>query len=498
VRLLRRNLLTVYAAYGISIVSGLITVPIIVRALGREGYGVWAFIGSIVVFLNLLDFGIGPSVVRFAATYRGRGSSEETNALLSVGLVLYGAVTLVSLPVAVGLAFAVPPLLGLEGDIVWPARVAALIVAGTVVTRFPLGLASNLLLGQQRADVVNAANALAALSYLGLVAGLLLDHPSLVLLAGISLGITVLRFVLPLPWLRAELPGLRPRRALVSRAGVRELLGFSWQNFLIHVAGKVVFSTDIIIVGILLGPSATALYGIPARLFSLAFGAGTAATDLLYPALAELEGRDELARQQALLLRGLRLGTALMAVLALPLIVIPDQLIDGWIGPGFEDSAPVAALLGAALLLHLPAHVLSQYLVARARQRQLARAATAVVAANVAISIGLALWVGIWGVALATVVTEAVFVLAIVPRLVARADGPAPAELARAVLRPLGAAAVAAALVLGGLGRALDADTLAALAPVGALWVAAAAAAVWWFGLDEDDRTAITARVVPA
>lgn len=497
-RLLRRNLVLAYGAYGASIVSGLVTVPIIVRALGKEGYGVWAFIGSVVVFFNLLDFGIGPSVVRFAAAYRGRGTAGETSGLASAALVLYGAVMVVVLPLAVGAAWLVPKALGVEGDLVWPARVATLLVVGTVVARFPLALPVNLLVAQQRWDVVNGANILSALAYLGLVAGLLLDHPSLVLLAAIALGTTLLRYVLPLAWLPRELPGLRLRRALATRERLRELVGFSWHNFLIHVAGKVVFSTDIVVVGVLLGPVAAALYGIPARLFSLVFGAGAAATDLLYPALAELEGRDEPERQRRLVLGGLRLGTALMAVLALPMIVMPDLLIEGWIGQGFEESTAVAALLGVALLLHLPGHVLSQYLVARARQRELALVSIAVVAANLGLSIPLALTVGIWGVALATVVTETVFALVLVPRLVAAAEGPSPGELGRAFVRPLVAAALPAALVLGGLGRGLGPDTLAELAPVGVLWVVAAAAALWLLGLDDVDRRNVAARLVPA
>lgn len=496
-RLLRRNLFSAYAAYAASIVSGLVTVPLIVSAVGTEGYGIWAFIGSIVVFVGLLDLGVGPSLVRFAATYRGRDSLEETSALASAGLVVYAAVALVSLPIALGLAWAVPEALGVGDDLVWPARVATLLVVGTVIARFPLGIATSLLLGHQRFDVVNAANVVSAIAYIALVGGILVDHGSVVILGAIALGTTVLRLALPVAWIPRELPGLRLSRALVSRERLRELLGFSWQNFLIHVAARIVFSADVVVVGVVLGATAAALYGIPAKLFALAFGAGTAATDLLYPAFAELEGREEEERQRGLLLRGLRLGMALMAVLALPLIAIPDLLIAGWIGEGFGESAPVAALLGVALLLHQPAHVLSQYLVARARQRPLALASLAVVTANVALSIPLAYAVGIWGVALATVATEAVFVVAVIPRLVAAAGGPGGRQLALAVVRPLAAAAVPAVPVLVAVARFGDVDSLASLVPLGALWVVAAVFAVWRLGLAADERRALR-RLAPA
>ena len=57
--------------------------------LGTEAFGIWSFIGSITLHLMVLDFGVGPSIIRFAAEARGRRLAEDTNALASVGLALY-------------------------------------------------------------------------------------------------------------------------------------------------------------------------------------------------------------------------------------------------------------------------------------------------------------------------------------------------------------------------------------------------------------------------
>ena len=47
-----------------------------VRALGTEQFGIWALIGSILGFIGLLDLGIGPSLIRFAAEQRGRDDAR--------------------------------------------------------------------------------------------------------------------------------------------------------------------------------------------------------------------------------------------------------------------------------------------------------------------------------------------------------------------------------------------------------------------------------------
>src|ERR687895_2651295 len=88
-RLFRRNVILIYGVYAATLASGLVVTPIIVAALGTEQFGIWALIGSILGFIGLLDLGIGPSVIRFAAEQRGRNAREETSALASTALAIY-------------------------------------------------------------------------------------------------------------------------------------------------------------------------------------------------------------------------------------------------------------------------------------------------------------------------------------------------------------------------------------------------------------------------
>src|SRR5215211_6495571 len=375
-----------YAAYAASIVSGLIVTPIVVHALGKEQYGLWVFIGSMTVFLGLLDVGVGPAVVRFAAFERGRGG--DVSGLASAALSVYGVLAVLTAALSVGIAWLVPELIEVRDDLVWPAQLATLLVAGGILLRFPFGLAQSLLASRQRFDVTNLGNAISLALYAGLVAVLIRGgHGDVALLAGLALAAAFVRFVVPVAWVPREFPGLRISRRLVTRERVRELLAFSWYGLLIQIAAKIVTSTDVIVVGVVLGAEAAALYGVPSRLFGVGMGLGTAGTSLLFPAFSELEGREEHGRQHELLLAGLRGGMALMLLVALPLVLIPDEIIHAWVGGGFEDSVPVLVLLGLSLIAHQPAVVLSQYLIARARLRTLSFVSLAVVSVNLALSI---------------------------------------------------------------------------------------------------------------
>jgi O-antigen/teichoic acid export membrane protein len=486
--LLRRNTLGVYAVYAAAIVSGLVVTPVVIHSLGKSAFGVWSFIGSVTIYLSVLDFGVGPSIIRFAAEAHGRKAPDDLNEIASTGLAMYAVIGLITLPVGLVLAWIVPLAVSAPDDLVWDARVTTMFVVLSLAVRFPLGLFNNLLVSRQRWDLQNLANFVSLVLYSGLVALLIPRGGGLVLLGALTLGTTVLRLSLPLLWLRRELPDLRIARRFVSRARLRALTAFSSSNFLVQVAQKIVFSTDVIVVGIVLGSAASGAYSVPAKLFALVFGIGTAATSLMFPAFAELHGAGDEPRQRRLLLIGLRAGTALMLLLALPLLLIPDLLIHAWIGSGFHESYAVMSILAAVLLVHQPFYVLTQFLIAVGRQRSIAIVSIVITLANLALSFVLAWTWGIWGVALSTLVTDIVALAWIVPRIAAPAASIPARSLVRAGARPVVPALIAAAVVLVGVARLWDPQTLLALTPLGLLWAVVAAALLWRFGLAASER----------
>ncbi len=159
-----------------------------------------------------------------------------------------------ALSVAAGLVLAwlLPSMLTLSPDLVRPAQAAAVIAVVTLGTQAPLGLFGTLLKGAQRFDVPNTGALISILAYAALVLVVLTRHATLPVLATIAFVATLIRLLYPLLFIRRGLPGLRLSRSLVSRSEVKSLLGFSWFAFIGHIAGKVLYSADLILVGMIL------------------------------------------------------------------------------------------------------------------------------------------------------------------------------------------------------------------------------------------------------
>ena len=492
---LARNLGSNYLLYAASVVSGLVLTPVIIDALGKEGYGVWLFIGSVTILLRLLDFGITPTIVRFTAFHRGRDDPQEIDALASTSLVAYLVLGLVSVVTGLVLAWFLPDMIDLSPALQRPAQVAAVIAVLTLGLQAPLGLFGSLLKGAQRFDVINAGGVLSIAVYAALVIVVLTRHSTLPVLAAIAFVASLILVGYPMLFIQRVLPGLRISRAAVSRDSVKELLGFSWFAFLGHLAGKVVFSADLIVIGVILGAREVALYGVASRLFGLAVGLASTGTSLLLPLQSELEGRGEHDRQRTFVTTGVRASVGVGVLLGFPLVILPAWILTAWLGSGFGASVAPLALLGAAATFTATNVVLSQYLFARGKPALLALAQAGLAAANLGLTIGLLLATGdIWAAALATLVVEAIGAVVVLP-LLARRRGVSLRQLTMAWAKPVLAGLVAALPTLV-LARAVtQTSSLVVLACVGAMWAAAFSAVAWRLALTDGERTLVRSLV---
>ncbi|MEL7116115.1 MAG: hypothetical protein AAGP08_11060, partial [Pseudomonadota bacterium] len=78
-----------YVLVAVRLVVTLVYTPILVGALGQEGYGLFALVGALASYLYILDFGMNDSVLRFFVTHENDPARRD--GFLSRMLLLHGA-----------------------------------------------------------------------------------------------------------------------------------------------------------------------------------------------------------------------------------------------------------------------------------------------------------------------------------------------------------------------------------------------------------------------
>ncbi len=440
-----------------------------VRRVGLEQYGAWALIVSLTNLLAVFDYGLGMSVTHGAARATASWLSDEERAagreLCTVGhsaYALLGGAALVLTAVVTG----VVRLTGLRGVSGAAATVALLGVASAVT----VGTAAlpSLAVGCER-FALRAGASVAGVVARVVVVMVTITHMGIAGLAlGQLVGIVVERGAIAAKLRRVE-PWFRLRPVRPERRAVRRSMSFAMPLLVLNASGQLFALSDLLSVGVLVGSAAVALYQVGALLPLHLKGLIFVGYNVAYPAVAGSADAKAQERATALLTR---IVSFVAAVAFATCIVLRGDVVELLSGRTSALSETVLVLLCVAGLLDVGVHGPASLLVARGRQKLMARAVALEIPLNLVLSVGLVVAFGATGAAWATLATVLVMDLLVFPR-VSRGQFAQPATvlLLRNCIAP---ALFGASLALG---------VAAATAGVGSSAIRVAATAVGAAGL---------------
>ena len=393
----------------------LISLPLAVRYLGAERYGVWATITSTAVWINLLDLGIASTLTNhisraFALDDKPSAAHYFSNALaLTAGVsALAGAAFALVFPHVNWIA-----LLNVS-TAVRSQEVTATIVAAAALTLLglPCNLAVKLLAGYQelhRNNFAICAGALASVAGLALGIVLRVSMPVLfVMSAGCLTFAGLATLLVTVRWAK---PWLLPRPSLLDRCAISELLSSGSSFFLIQVAGVVVFSSDNLIVSHYLGAAEVTPYSVTWRLVGLAALLQSLIFPALWPAYAEAYARRDygwIRRTFSLTMKG---TIALNLASAFVFVLLGRTLIRLWAGPAAVPTTQLLLAMAVWSLISGFMSVESCLLAALNRTREQAVLSVIAAAVNVALSIVLVHRLGPLGVIGGTILSYVVVLI---------------------------------------------------------------------------------------
>jgi O-antigen/teichoic acid export membrane protein len=337
-------------ARGLSSLVALASLPLAVRYLGAERFGVWATIASTAVLLNLLDLGIAGTLTNHISQSYAVGDRDYAARYATNALALSLVVACLS-----GLALAAAwshidwmALFGVSASVLLSEVNATVAIAATLMLiGLPASLVSRILAGYQEVHLNNLIVACGTvLNLVGLLIGIAL-HVSMPWLFLMSAGCVPLcnsAVLVTLWWFR---PWLRPRRKLLEWAAARELLGSGSGFFLIQIAGAVVFSSDNVVIGHYLGSAQVTPYNVAWRLVGLTVVLQSLVFPALWPAYAEAYARGDFGWMRRAFRLMMSVTLVLNLVCGMTVLALGKTVIRWWAG---ESAVPSTALLAAMAL----------------------------------------------------------------------------------------------------------------------------------------------------
>ena len=426
----------------VNISAALILMPFLIDRLGDAWYGTWVLIGTILGYFTILDLGMFAASQRFISVHYGRGEWRDVNAVVSTCMVLFGAAGVAALALVLAAAAAVPWVVSDPASVA-VIQTALIIAAVDVALFFPGGLFNGILVAQVRFDLAASLDIAKVVTRTALILFFLDQGYGIVALAVITLATnTVERIAKALIawWL---FPQLTLSFALFQRRRIGEYARYGIYSFVAELSEKIRFSLDVLIVGAILGAAAVTVYNIAVRLVSYMMQFVVSGLGYMMPVFAGQVGRGDWDAMRRDFLFVSKLSAVLSVTCGGGLVFVGQPFIELWIGPDYGHAFVPLAILTVGVMVEMAQMQSAQFLMAVNRVGFLARLGMAEAAANLLLSLALAVPFGLAGVALGTTLPLLVARLGVQPVFVCRQIGLDVRFYAEAVG---GAALIAAAM----------------------------------------------------
>lgn len=322
-------------ARGVGALCQVLQVPIAIRALGNEAFGLWISLMSISYLVTFADFGLGQGTQNklaeaFATDRRFAQRELFANAFTVLSLI-GAAVFIVGSVIIRSVDFA-----GLFHIHTQPARDAAPGAVRAVLlffcVNFPLGLAQRLSYARQKGWMHNLTQAAAGVaSVIGIAVaarmgagliGIIVVVQSTVVLG--NLALLVLQF--------RELGWIGRVGARFHADTVRELLGLGGYFALQQVLTVVLFALPQIIISTAMGAASVTSYNLAQRFFNVFAIVQGAFMLPLWPAYSEAAGRSEYGWIRRTLVKSIKATVAFSVVPMAIATFGARRLIALWVG----------------------------------------------------------------------------------------------------------------------------------------------------------------------
>ena len=323
-------------ARGIGVLVSLATVPLALSYLGKQQFGLYATITSLLAWVTVLNFGIVNGLVNAISQAHGKDDRQAAGSYASTAFF-----TLVVISALLGLVFAlaapfvpwsdVLAVRGLldEGVVMWSVIAAV----GAVLVGMPLSITPQMYAGYQRMYVANLFLVLGSLlTLIGVYVAVRLEVslPVLILVFGGAAPVVTLCNLIFVS--RYQMPWLRPRISQFSRAAVRRLMTTSVPLFLFQLAALLVNQTDLVVLAHRTDLGTVAEYAIILRVYGLLVTVIALGTYSFIPSFRESYERGDHGWMRASFRRLLYLRMALAVVGTLIMMAAGNWLLRIWLG----------------------------------------------------------------------------------------------------------------------------------------------------------------------
>lgn len=351
-RVLARNTIINLTGYGVPLLVALFAIPILVKGLGTERFGVLTLVWMLVGYFSLFDLGIGRATTKFVAENIAKQETDVLSQLVwtSLGLLfclgLVGTLLLVLLnPLLVFHIFTIPAYLSNE------TSKAFYLIAASIPLVLGMAGIRGVLEAQQRFALINAIKIPVSSAFFAAPLLVLMYSNSLYPITVALIGTRLIEFIAYSFFCIQSIPGMKHPQ-WPNSAYVKKMLRFGGWLTVTNIIGPLMTYMDRFIIGGILSMTAVAYYTTPYDFVARLGVIPGSLLGVMFPALSASFVMN-ISRFNFLYDKTVKSVLYIMTPVVLMLTVMAHPFLNFWLGKEFAaQSTLVFQLLSIGTLVN--------------------------------------------------------------------------------------------------------------------------------------------------
>ncbi len=414
------NALTGWVALAINIVIAFWLTPFVISALGREGFGIWTVIGTVIGYYGLLNLGVESAVMRYVAKFSNQGRTRDLNETVNTASVGFLVVAVVIILFSLLAADMIRTFFNLTATSAMEFKRVLVILSFAALATLLGGLQNAILRAYERFDWANGLTVVGTSMRAVFTVAFLNAGWGLTGVAIANLLALAIRMIVQAIVCARLFPEIQLAPRYVSRRAARYLYKYGFSTFLIVIGDQLRFNLDNAVIARMVNVEAVAVFAVAAQIVRYLKQIVVTGAGVLAPRLAALDAERDQAGIVRLFLKATTATSLFTVGVSLITIVLGGRFIRFWVGDGFAEAIPVLWLLAVVHGLALCQNPTISLLYAINKHRYNAIVTVGEGIANLVLSLLLVRSYGILGVALGTALPMAVTRMIVLPVITAR------------------------------------------------------------------------------
>lgn len=345
-----------FVAKALTVIAGLVTMPIVYNALDKYQFGVYATLTSIIAWIDLFDFGITQGLRNRLTEARADGDILRARKYISTSYVLLFLIAFV-LFVVYCCCYKI---------LNWQAILnatdierslldnLALIVFGSFLVRFVASVINKIYYAFQKAYLVDVTQLVGKIVYL--IVLLVLSSTHGITLFNVAILQSAISAVVPivaaLYFFLVSERAYKPSSKLVDYGVTGHILGLGWQFFVISLALLIIHSGNNLLISQFVDPASVPSYSLSYQLFSYVLLAYTIIITPLWSAYTEAWRKGNISWIKQTMVRIRKIFLLFVAGCTVVVLFTP-AIFRLWIGEKADVPIVMAAAVAVMILLDM-------------------------------------------------------------------------------------------------------------------------------------------------